>query len=439
MKHVHPGLVALTLSFLGAVSPLTAQRRPDMDAIVRSMLDERVSADAAGRSLVTEYRQTPDQTVRVMVRGGFSKRSVAVTAIRSLGMKPTDAVQTFKAIGYSPREVEDALAEAGTLVEMSCIDPDGYPALCGNPGGGAGSAMGAVTVIPATESFADSILVLESVNIPEVQVFLAGQALQVLEKTSTRVRVRLPSSPVSGVLTLRRLSDGVEGVLVDPYTVKKYNPPFNWAQFATVALEGAIEDAQNWIAGARIALPSCQVSGPLAAAGPGVLKTSTGFQNLVQSRLEAAGAPTQIAQAWDKAFRDAWQAWASRTTIPGLPWYPALAMFPGDEAPPIPNVPTPVSSLLSDGTPEMGANRIAGRVRDALGVVAKDDDASAAIGTFAGVLSAHFIAWSAKALILNVMGGGPVPVRKATNGALPSGPVVGGTCSGENVLTPIQF
>ncbi|MEZ4417957.1 MAG: hypothetical protein R3E10_19540 [Gemmatimonadota bacterium] len=439
MKRVGGALALAGLVWVAAAAPLVAQRGPDMEQIVRQLLAQKLSADAAARTLVSEYRQTPEQAVHAMVRGGFAKRPTAVAALRSLEMKPTDAVQTFKAVGYSAGEVQDVLAETGRLVELSCIDRDGYPAPCGNPGGSAATAMGAVAVTPASQSYTDSIVTLESSNIPQVQVLLAGQPLPILEMTSTRVRARLPSSPVTAALSLRRVSDGVEGVVVPLYTVSQWEAPLNWVLLATEALSGAVEDAQYWISGARIEVPTCIVNGPIAVAGPGVLRSSTGFQGRVRQRLEAAGAPATLAQAWDGAFRNAWHAWASQTTIPGLPWYPDFALYPGDQAPPTANVPTPVSALISAGTIEMQQEPLKVRLQQALGAVSKTQEAEGPLTLFAGGLGARFLAWSTKALVLNVLGSGPVPSRSGAPGAVPVGPVQSGMCSGQNVIPAFPF
>jgi hypothetical protein len=50
-----------------------------------------------------------------------------------------------------------------------------------------------------------------------------------------------------------------------------------------------------------------------------------------------------IAKGVSKCFKN----WQGQVTVPGLPWYPAFAAFPGPQAPPMPNVPTPLIACVS--------------------------------------------------------------------------------------------
>jgi hypothetical protein len=50
-----------------------------------------------------------------------------------------------------------------------------------------------------------------------------------------------------------------------------------------------------------------------------------------------------VAKGVSKAFKN----WQDQVTVPGLPWYPAFAAFPGPMAPPMPNVPMPLIACVS--------------------------------------------------------------------------------------------
>ncbi|HEX9102318.1 MAG TPA: hypothetical protein VF997_08950, partial [Polyangia bacterium] len=50
-----------------------------------------------------------------------------------------------------------------------------------------------------------------------------------------------------------------------------------------------------------------------------------------------------VAAGVSKCFKD----WQGQVMVPGLPWYPAFAAFPGPMAPPMPNIPTPLIACPS--------------------------------------------------------------------------------------------
>ncbi len=500
-SHPPRAAVLIALALCALPFPLPAQRTSDAETAARAMLAGRARTTDAARALMADHRQSAEQTVAVLSRVGFPPsevaeaavtwmrldvatavralqstgaragevatglsrgrvaaatvvdalsaatypaREVAAAALSTLTLEPLALVETLKRRGYPPADVRGALQDAGGLVDLGCIDPQGFPAPCGNPGGDAATAMGVVTLIPESEGWTDSILTLESTNIPPVQVLLSGQVLPKLEQSPNRVRVRLPSSSITGPLVLRRNSDGVEGLLHSAYAVKEPPPPPpNWGAMGAVALSEAVEEAQQWILGAEILGDRCIVNGALAVGLAGVLASSTGFQGRIRSGLEAAGAPPQLAAAWDEVFQAAWGVWASNVTIPALPWYPVFAAYPADPAPPMPNVPTPVGTLLSQGTGAMTAPLLAAQLRTALGPEAETTEALAAIDLFSTAMGVRFAAWLAKAQVMMVLGQGPVPGHAGTvliGGAwMPGGPVENGSCSGTGVLAGSVF
>lgn len=125
------------------------------------------------------------------------------------------------------------------------------------------------------------------------------------------------------------------------------------------------------------------------------------------------------------AVSDGFRSWQEQLLVPGLPWYPAFAAWPGPIASPMPNVPTPLSACIS---PDVGAITSASRLKaEILSRVptalfqAFEDRAR----ELARELSQWFEHWLDVCQVTQVMGQGPVP-----NFAPPVvlvGPVAGGT------------
>ena len=53
----------------------------------------------------------------------------------------------------------------------------------------------------------------------------------------------------------------------------------------------------------------------------------------------------KLISAIASAIGTSWSAFCASVRVPGLPWYPAFAAFPGPVAPPMPNVPSPMFTL----------------------------------------------------------------------------------------------
>jgi hypothetical protein len=138
-----------------------------------------------------------------------------------------------------------------------------------------------------------------------------------------------------------------------------------------------------------------------------------------------------VAKGVSKCFKN----WQDQVTIPGMPFYPAFAAFPGPMAPPMPNVPVPliacVSSKMSD---IITPNQMKSEMDDALDSGLKDKDKDKhyeglheAIAT---VLSLAFLMWLPTQMVMLVLGKGPIPTFAPPY--VPVGPVVGG----DNIATP---
>ncbi len=210
-----------------------------------------------------------------------------------------------------------------------------------------------------------------------------------------------------------------------------------WTMLSRAASAAARNEAQEWLRQAYIDGKRCKITGPAATGTPGVVKSRYRFQKKIQVALEIAGASKAIAAAWDKAFKESWEHWAKKTTIPALPFYPAFSAFPGAQAPSMPNVPVPLGSLISSGSSAMAPPVLAQKVLSQLGSVAKHQKVKNAANGFASDLSKRFATCMAGCVMGTVMGSGPVPSFAPP--AVPFGPVLNGTCAGGHILSTVGF
>ena len=168
-------------------------------------------------------------------------------------------------------------------------------------------------------------------------------------------------------------------------------------------------------------------------------KLQAGFQNLKVMAVSAIGtpgclkgpelesfiktAPSVAAMTGNMAkYRDAvakgvskcFKEWQDKVMVPGLPWFPAKAAFPGPMTPPIPNVPTPLIACPSPMMTKITVpDMLKGAMVDALDGGLKNDDPDKqhealfdGIGT---VLAMAFTLWLPSQQVMLVMGTGPVP------------------------------
>jgi hypothetical protein len=239
---------------------------------------------------------------------------------------------------------------------------------------------------------------------------------------------------MTGALTLRRVSDGVVGELESTYSVTaEPAPELNWPGLGAAARDAAVDEVRNWLSGAAILASHCKVMGNAAIGEPGVLTSANPFQHHVRAALLAQGAPADLAGAWDEAFLAAWSEWSTQVTIPGLFFFPTLALVAQAEAPPTPNTPHPLGALVSAGIAAMTPTGLVERVTSALATAASGPAATTAIAAFATDIGGRFALLLPTAHVIGVYGSGPVPVFKNTG--YDPGPVLNGKCEGKNVIT----
>jgi peptidoglycan hydrolase-like protein with peptidoglycan-binding domain len=134
-----------------------------------------------------------------------------------------------------------------------------------------------------------------------------------------------------------------------------------------------------------------------------------------------------IATAAAQGISANFAAWQNGVTVPGLPWYPAFAAFPGPLAPPTPNVPTPLAALVSGGLGGMMDPNLLQAAMTAAASASIRDRAKTAFASIAPQVIAQFQAKVLATMVKGVIASGPVPTFAPPY--VPVGPVVGGTAS----------
>ena len=210
-----------------------------------------------------------------------------------------------------------------------------------------------------------------------------------------------------------------------------------WGAWSRAANMAARKEALGWIGQAYVDRNLCKIFAKTVVGTPGVLKSRYSFKGEIRKALIAAGAPKASAEGWDKAFKESWDRWAKNVMIPGLPFYPAFTAYPGPQAPPMPNVPVPLTTLPSAGMAAMTPDKMTKTVQSRIGSSAKSQEATFAISAFANDISRRFLMCMSGCQLMNVMGSGPVPSFAPPY--IPVGPVINGSCSGGNIPTALGF
>lgn len=195
--------------------------------------------------------------------------------------------------------------------------------------------------------------------------------------------------------------------------------PADWARFADAAYDAARESVRSWQA--QAVLRGVVITGA-SANGGGI--TGPSLKTPMQAAMRARGVPDDIAKRFAAALAEAWALWHEAVRVPGLPWYPPFASFPGAQAVPTPNVPTPLAALPSAQVGLLTPGALKSRIVAALGSLAQQDGATGAAEKFAQRFGARFAAWAPAVIVRNVIGSGPVPSFRPP--LVPAGPVVGG-------------
>lgn len=145
----------------------------------------------------------------------------------------------------------------------------------------------------------------------------------------------------------------------------------------------------------------------------------------IRSILLSGDVPVAVADVFANAIAGALKDWQDSLTIPGLSWYPAFAAYPGPQAPPTPNIPTPLIALRSARQTELtSSERLASRIFEQFRGTTISPEARDAIQQFSQMSSKKFLTWITSAQVMNVLGQGTVPTFAPPT--IPVGPVVAG-------------
>jgi len=158
--------------------------------------------------------------------------------------------------------------------------------------------------------------------------------------------------------------------------------------------------------------PGCLVGPPL-----GPLMTAR-FSTL-------SGDDRAIATAAAQGISTNFAAWQNGVIVPGLPWYPTFAAFPGPVAPPTPNIPVPLAALVSSGLAGMSDPTTLQAAMTAAASASLRDRAKATFASIAPLVIGKFQIMLVASMVKGVLGSGPVPTFAPPY--VPVGPVVGGT------------
>jgi hypothetical protein len=135
---------------------------------------------------------------------------------------------------------------------------------------------------------------------------------------------------------------------------------------------------------------------PWIMQAPGVYNATGYFKTLI----------TAVADAVVSNFRQ----WQDSVTVPGLPWYPMFAAFPGPFAPPMPNIPMPLIVCVSQNQNKlMSPSQIESAIKTALPAEFLLADMDLFYFPLSVHIANHFTNWLCSQQVMMVMGMGPVP------------------------------
>lgn len=142
-----------------------------------------------------------------------------------------------------------------------------------------------------------------------------------------------------------------------------------------------------------------------------------------------SGYEEDIAEAVAEGVAHNFKQWADKVTVPGLPWYPAFAAFPGPQAPPMPNVPSPLIACVSSKVNKITvASELESAMYSRLPSELKRPEVQSLMQAIATAVALKFLTWLAQQQVMNVLGKGPIPSFAPPY--VPVGPVVNGSAEG---------
>jgi hypothetical protein len=124
-------------------------------------------------------------------------------------------------------------------------------------------------------------------------------------------------------------------------------------------------------------------------------------------------------------FGTAWTQFQATIMIPGLPFYPAYAAFPGPMAPPMPNPPVPLAALSPSGMSIISGPALKGQMVGQHGGKPTDQNMQQIYDAVTDAIDKCFKIWLPSTMVNNVLAT-VAPVPTFAPPYVPVGPVVGG-------------
>ncbi len=184
------------------------------------------------------------------------------------------------------------------------------------------------------------------------------------------------------------------------------------------SMAGAVAQALDvWRKGAY--LDGVRIHAAIATGGR--LRSAVAIESQILQRAPAG---------WDSYNRaiaagvhNCFTAFADTVSVPGLPWYPGFAAFPGPMAPPMANIPSPLMTIAAVASCHLKEGALCDAMFNKMPSPKPLCGKELARALASGLEKAAF-AWLSAQRVTPVMGKGPVPSFAPP--FVPVGPVVGG-------------
>jgi hypothetical protein len=142
---------------------------------------------------------------------------------------------------------------------------------------------------------------------------------------------------------------------------------------------------------------------------------------LINAHAPFSGSFGQHWKAVSSVLSGQWNAYQNSISVPGLPLWPTFALMAAPQAPPTPNTPVPLLTLMQNRGAISRASLSDQFLRQLMKQAPNDRPLFDAL---AGAIDTGFTMWHTSATVKNVIGMGPVPGFAPP--FVPAGPVVGG-------------
>jgi hypothetical protein len=180
---------------------------------------------------------------------------------------------------------------------------------------------------------------------------------------------------------------------------------------------------------AQAFLSDIVINGPTATGGR---LCGPALDSLILARAPQAGlfgSAAACTRAIAAGIHNCWRQWQENVTVPRLPWYPSFAAFPGPQAPPTPNIPTPLFALSSPFVAKLTAPHDM-KMEMTMALGAPGPYSAQLFDAVATAMATSMQMWLTAQMVTNVLGKGPIPVFGPPY--VPVGPVV----MGDNISAP---